>query len=157
MGPWMVRRAAAREELERRLEARRLEEADPEARKAIRRGWCLGGEQFKGQMVERLEGNLGEHHSGELRRESAADKAERIVAEELGRLGWEATELAVRRKNDPGKLAIAARLRRETTLSMKAIAFRTQLGTSRSANARLHKWMRQDALTDCAEATGESK
>ena len=45
------------------------------------------------------------------------------------------------RKDDPGKLAIAARLRKETLLSIKAIVGRVSLGTSESANARLHKWM----------------
>jgi hypothetical protein len=44
--------------------------------------------------------------------------------------------LVSRRKSDPGKLEIAARLRRETTLSIKAIAKPTHLGTSKSANIR---------------------
>lgn len=34
-----------------------------------------------------MEGALGESRSGELRRESVEAKAERIIAEELGRLG----------------------------------------------------------------------
>ena len=49
-------------------------------------------------------------------------KAERIVAAELRRRGWKEGDLAERRKNDPDKLEIAARLRRETTLSVKDIA-----------------------------------
>jgi hypothetical protein len=81
--------------------------------------------------------NWGEHHSGELRRQTAEAKAERIVAGELGRLGWQEQELSARRKSDPAKLALAARLR-ETTLSLRAIAARVHLGTSKSANARLH-------------------
>ena len=47
-----------------------------------------------------------------------------------------------------GWLAIAERLRKETTLSIKAIAARVQLGSSRSANARLHRWLRGRAATD---------
>ena len=35
------------------------------------------------------------------------------MAEELRRLGWTEGDLAQRRKNDPDKLAIAARMRRE--------------------------------------------
>ena len=35
-----------------------------------------------------MEGKLGENHSGELRRETAQAKAERIMSEELKRLGW---------------------------------------------------------------------
>jgi hypothetical protein len=47
----------------------------------------------------------------------------------LCRRGWKEPELAARRKNDPIKLATAARLRKETTLSIKSIATRAQLGT----------------------------
>lgn len=134
--------AGHRQEFERWMEARRLDETDEGALKRLRRGWCLGGENFKRQMREAMEGKLGEHHSGELRRETAEAKAERIVAEELGRLGWKESDLAARRKSDPGKLKMAARLRQETTLSIKAIARRIHLGTSRSANVRLHEWMK---------------
>jgi hypothetical protein len=89
-----------------------------------------------------MAGKLGEHHAGEWRRESGEAKAERLVGQELKRLGWTEADLAVRRKSDPLKLAIAARLRRETTLTLKAIAARVQLGTSKGANPNPHKWMR---------------
>ena len=47
-------------------------------------------------------------------------------------------DLKRRRKNDPDKLEIGARLRRETTLTIKAIAARVGLGTSKAANVNLH-------------------
>jgi putative transposase len=106
--------AEGRREFEQRMEARRLAEADEETFAVFRRGWCCGGEAFKRQMLERMEGKLGEHHDGTLRRESAALRAERIVKEELQRLGWREAELTTRRKGDLGKMAMAARLRRET-------------------------------------------
>jgi REP element-mobilizing transposase RayT len=134
-----------RQEFERRMEARRAAETDAASLGALRRGWCLGSLEYKQQMLEALEGKLGDHHSGALRQEAATAKAERIVAEELGRLGWQETDLKARRKSDPDKLALAARLRRETTLTLRAIAARVQLGTSKSANARLHEWMRPPA------------
>ena len=74
----------------------------------------------------------------------AEAKAERIVQEERLRLGWNSGELMARRRSDPGKLTIAERLRKETTLSIIAIASRVYLGTSKSANARLHSWMKQN-------------
>ena len=64
---------------------------------------------------------LGESHSGELHRETAEQRANRIIAEELARRGWPESELATRRHSDPGKLASAARLRSETTLPIKCI------------------------------------
>jgi len=46
--------------------------------------------------------------------EVAQAKAE-LVTEELRRLGWQEAQLASRRKRDPSNLAIAVRLRKETT------------------------------------------
>ena len=135
--------AAGRQRFEEMMERRRAEEADPEALKALRRGWCVGSGGFKREMLARMEGSLGEHHAGELRDQVAEAKAERILAEELRRRGWGKKELARRSKSDADKLEIAARLRRETTLSIKAIAARVQLGTSKAANAKLHQHMRR--------------
>jgi hypothetical protein len=67
-----------------------------------------------------------------------------ILKEELQRLGWRERDLVARRRSDPAKLALAARLWRETTLSRKAIAALAHLGSSKSANARLHEWRRHD-------------
>ena len=104
--------AANREEFERRLELRRLEEVDEESLQLLRRGWCLGSAEFRGRMLELLEQGLGEHPSGEHRLESADAKAGRIMKEELARRGWRPEDLARRRKSDPEKLAIAARMRK---------------------------------------------
>jgi hypothetical protein len=99
----------------------------------------LGSEQFKEQMLELREGKLGENHSGELHRETAEQRANRIIAEELARRGWPEPELATRRRSDPGKLAIAARLRSETTLPINWIAARVQIGTAKGAKSVLHR------------------
>ena len=133
------------------MEQRRGEESDPEALKALRRGWCLGSQAFQREMLRRMEGALGGHHAGELHRAGAEAKAERIVAEELKRQGWREEDLVCRRRNDPVKLDLAARLRRETTLSIKAIAARVSLGTSKSANAKLHQHMRRGAERNGAQ------
>jgi REP element-mobilizing transposase RayT len=142
---------AGRQEFERRMEQRRLEKADEPALQAFRRGWCLGGEDFRKQMLQQMEGKLSEHHAGQLRQETAEAKAERIVAEELARAGWGEKDLADRRKSDPAKLAIAARLRKETTLSIKAIAARVHLGTSKGANSNLHRWMRASSRQNAGQ------
>ncbi len=84
--------------------------------------------------VDRLLGEHGENHSGELHRETAEQKANRILSEELSRRGWPESDLAVRRRSDPGKLVIAVRLRNETTLPVKWIAARVQIGTAKGAD-----------------------
>ena len=103
------------------MEERRLEETDPEALKSLRRGWCLGGEAFSHAQAG---GGGRENHRGEQRLESAVAKGERIIARKLRRLGWRPEDLAARRQSDPEKVAIAMRLRRETTLTLKPIASR---------------------------------
>ncbi len=57
-------------------------------------------------MIELMEGKLGESHSGELHRETAEQKANRVISQELSRLGWTEADLACRLKNDPCKLAM---------------------------------------------------
>jgi hypothetical protein len=103
-------------------------------------------------MLLRMEGGLGEHHSGELHREAANARAERIVAEELTRRGWTEGDLEQRRKCDLDKPEIAARLRRETTLSVKDIAARVHLGASKGANASLHKHMQRSSPSGAGQA-----
>ena len=145
------------------MKRRRLEALDEEALKPLRRGWYLGSEQFKEQMLELMEGKLGGSHSGELHRETAEQRANRIIAEELARRGWPESELATRRRSDPGKLASAARLRSETTLPTKWIGARVQIGTAKGAKSVLHHLAQsQDqrktasALEPCAQLEFQS-
>jgi len=137
--------AAGRADFQRRLEERRLEETNDESLRQIRRGWCFGTENFRKQMLELVQKQPVEL-PGKIERESSAVRAERIITEELGRLGWTREQLAARRKSDPQKLALAARLRKETTLTIKDIALRLHLGTSKSANANLHRHTKGSAL-----------
>jgi REP element-mobilizing transposase RayT len=62
-------------------------------------------------------------------------------------------DLFTRRKNDAIKLEIAARLRRETTLSTKAIGARVHLGSSKAANRSLHSHVRGGGTTAQARGT----
>jgi hypothetical protein len=135
---------AGRQEFARRMEARRAQRAAEAEWAPMRRGWCLGSEAFRQQLLERMEGRLGQYHSGTLRRESAEAKAERITADELLRLGWTSADLERRRKNDLGKMEIAVRLRRETTMTIGWIARRLHLGTQRSAATRLQEAKRSE-------------
>jgi hypothetical protein len=83
----------------------------------------LGSEQFKEQMLERMEGKLGESHSGELHRETAEQRANRIIAEELARRGW--PEYWLRPPNfdtpDFGLWTLDLRLRTATPASWPAL------------------------------------
>ena len=72
---------------------------------------------------------MGAEHYGEERRETDEQKGERIVTEELKRQGWKESELGLRPKADKIKIALAKRLRKETTMSLKWIAVRLQMGS----------------------------
>src|SRR2546422_10242446 len=107
--------APGRQQLQWRMEARRLDETDEEALKVFRRGWCLGSQEFREQLLEKMEVKLGDNHAGELRLRNGRSAGEPNSGPADAGLGWSESDLATRRKSDPAKLAIAARLRKETT------------------------------------------
>ncbi len=121
--------AAGRGRLEEALEQRRGAE-DGQAYKAIRRGWFLGDEKLKQELLAQVSEKAGKSHYGEELRESAEAKAERIVAEELRRLGWKEDELKRQRKGHRRKVQMARRLRAETTMSLKWMAERLAMGSA---------------------------
>jgi putative transposase len=120
--------AAGRREFARQMEARAQENHEKEWR-AIRRGWCLGDEEFREELLEQMEGLGGEYHHREELNESAAYRAQVIIKEELKKLKWKEEDLLDARKGDKRKLKMALRLRRETTLSLKEIAGSLSMGS----------------------------
>jgi REP element-mobilizing transposase RayT len=119
---------AGRKEFARRMELRRWE-GKPEEWKRVRRGWCLGDEGFRRELLAQMSGRVGESHYGTERQESGEEKAERIVGEELKRRRWTESDLQERRKRDAEKVKIALRLRRESIMTLKWIAQRLQMGS----------------------------
>ena len=115
-------------EFSRRMESRRLEPGEEETG-PMRRGWKMGAEDFVSHLLDRIEGGIGENHRAEERMETEEEKAERIVTGELKRCRMKENDLALLRKGDPRKVAIARRLRQETTMTLKWIAERLRMGT----------------------------
>jgi len=119
---------AGRQRLEQALEERRRAEEGGDYR-AIRRGWCLGKETFRQELLAQMSERLGAEHYGEERSQTEEAKAERIIAEELKRRKWKATELHARPKGAAEKVAMATRLRAETTMTVEWIAARLCMGS----------------------------
>ncbi len=119
---------AGRRRFEEVMEERRGEEQS-EQWKPLRRGWCLGEEQFRKELLEQVHEMAGAHHYGEEIGQSTEEKACRIIAEELAKLSWAEVHLSERRKGDAGKVRIARRLRRETTVSKRWIAQQLAMGS----------------------------
>ena len=96
--------------------------------KGLERGWCLGDETFRQELLVQAEGKFGANHYAGQRQESSEEKARRILAEELRSLGWRPGEMEKRLKADPDKVRIARRLRGETTVTLKWIADELSMG-----------------------------
>ena len=119
---------AGREYFRRQMEERRRQD-DTAQYKALRRGWCFGDRVFRKELLAQMAERVGESHYGAERQESGEEKAERIVAKELRRRHWNAKDLERRRKGDAEKVRVAARLRRETIMTLKWIARRLHMGS----------------------------
>ena len=127
-----------RQRLERALEERRGTEEGEEF-KPIRRGWCLGEEKFREELLTQMSERMGAEHYGEERVETAEALAELIIAEELKRGQWQEADLKTRPKGDSVKVALAARLRAETTMTVGRIADRLAMGTRGYLNHLLYR------------------
>ena len=66
----------------------------------------------------------------------------------MARLGWGPAELAGRRKGDPRKVMIAARLRRETTMTLSWIAAPLQMGAPAHVAHSLYRQGQQMAACE---------
>ena len=119
--------AAGRAEFARQMERRRLEEAGADYG-AIRRGWCLGSQEFRQDLLAAEADAVGANHYGSDRFETGQEKARRLIAQELKRLGWTEDDLRRRRKGDPEKVKLARRLRAETTMTLAWVAQHLAMG-----------------------------
>ena len=128
--------AAGRQQFELSMEQRRAHETGKEW-KGLRRGWYLGEETFRQELMEQVRTGAGPNHDRGQRRESAEAKAERIVQGELRKMYWSEETLRQRPKGDAGKVRIARRLRRETTMTLAWIAQRLTMGTAGHVTNRL--------------------
>ena len=118
----------SRLEFARRMEHRRVERNDPSAER-IRRGWSFGAQDFIARLLDRMPGSVSEPHHARERSQSDEQRAEAIILTRLRELGWGKTELTAQRKSDPHKIALARDLRSQTTMSLKWIAHRLEMGS----------------------------
>ena len=130
LGAWGIPKdsPAGRQQLERALEERRGAEEGEEF-KPIRRGWCLGEEKFREELLMQMSERMGAEHYGEELAETAEALAELIIAAELKRWRWQEADLKTRTEGDSVKVTLAARLRAETTMTVGWIAERLTMGT----------------------------
>ena len=140
LGAWGIPEDSpeGRQRLEQALEERRGAEEGEEFT-PIRRGWCLGEETFREELLTQMSERMGAEHYGEERAETAEAQAQLIIAEELKRGRWQEADLKTRPKGDSVKVALAARLRAETTMTVGWIAERLAMGTRGYLNHLLYR------------------
>ena len=140
LGAWGIPEDSpeGRQRLEQALEERRGAEEGEEFT-PIRRGWCLGEETFREELLTQMSERMGAEHYGEERAETAEAQAELIIAEELKRGRWPEADIKTRPKGDSVKVALAARLRAETTMTVGWIAERLAMGTRGYLNHLLYR------------------
>ncbi len=119
---------AGRREFGRQTEQKRAQATAADDRK-IRQGENLGSAEFRQEFLEAAAKKAGPGHYGSDRFQGNEARAQRLVAEELERLGWKEAELARRKKGDRRKVALARRLRSETTMTLSWIAGRLRMGS----------------------------
>jgi len=141
--------AAGRESYGNYLEARVEEEKaeGEEAGKAcaeLRRGWCLGGGDFRQRMLDLAEkamsGRKRESHGGKARKEHGKAEAERLFLEGLAKLGLEERSLGEMKKLCPEKKALAGWIAMRTLVSSEWIARELRIG-DRSSVSRAKRWL----------------
>jgi hypothetical protein len=137
LGEWGVNEdnAAGRRHVEQGLEQRRQLDLSRENSdwKQLRRGWCWGSKGFREELLELIGEKQGKQHHGQELKESDEQQAERLVVEMLSKAGWTQGELKHRRKGDPKKARMAARLREQTTMPWTWISSRLEMGHWRTA------------------------
>ena len=138
--------AAGRREFARLTEQRRREDLAKEF-KAVERGWCLGSEEFRQELLAAAAGRLRATHYGAERRETQEASALRLLQQEMRRLEWSEAALRQAGKGDARKVRLAARLRKETTMSLKWIAQHLAMGS----------WTHVSNLLGASEKTGKFK
>jgi hypothetical protein len=110
------------------MEGRRGEDLRGEF-KRVERGWCLGGEEFRQELLEQVEARPRPSHVGEAVQEAEAAQAERLVVKGLKRMRWSVAHLSARRKGAPRKVQLAKELRSRTTMPLAWIAARLNMAS----------------------------
>jgi putative transposase len=143
---------AGRRAYAQRMRARAVEEREGKefhGSAELQRGWCLGSASFRERMLALLERDGGRRGvrrelDATLRRSHGEQQAAKLLRSGLALCGLAEEDLASLRKNDQRKVAIAALIRRRTTVPNEWIARVLHLGhVSRVSRC----WAQETALS----------
>jgi REP element-mobilizing transposase RayT len=132
--------AAGREQFRQCMEERRAQESGADW-KAVREGWCLGAESFRQELLAQVGGRMGEHHYGA---EQPVGLSQLFAKMRHSRPSNHSRQKSKRAKSNFRELAVATRLRRETTVTLKWITQRLAMGAWTHLNRRLYEQRRAE-------------
>jgi putative transposase len=130
LGEWGIPRdsAAGRRAFAQGMEKRRLEDVKEEFRR-VERGWYLGDEAFRRELLEQVSTPPSPSHYGQAVQEAVEVRAEKLVAKGLARLRWDEKDLLGRPKGHPSKVRLALEVRANSTVPLAWIAERLSMGS----------------------------
>lgn len=135
--------------LERRARAEGERAGIPETgeqslQSTLRRGWYWGSQALKEKLLasnsELPGGSNRDYRLSEQGRERVEDRAEKLVVEALRDAGLRESDLAVMKGSEPRKVAVAARLHQETTVSQAWIARRLHMRSAGNVSQQLYRF-----------------
>jgi len=140
LGEWRIPKdsPAGRRAFATGLEGRRAEDMAETCRR-IERGWFVGNEEFRQELLAEVAQLPGASYFGESVQEAVAVQAERFVTDRLRAMGWREQDLTVRRKGDPAKVKLASEVRAQTTIPLAWIATRLAMGSRGYLTWLLHR------------------
>jgi len=122
--------------------------------KAIRRGWCLGGDAFRKRLLAGRNRLRTDRRHGPSAGEPATTdderKAERLLSAALAELNLTLPELRQRAKSDPDKQLLAWLLRKNTVAGNRWISDKLEMGhISNVSNSvrRIHESKQQEIVS----------
>ena len=116
-----------------RMEERAREGLGEDLLREMRRGWIVGGDAFRDQVLDWME-SKGAKRGRKVRREEVdrdhgERQAERIIKEMREALGLDELELLAKRKSDWRKRLIGQRVRQETSVCLRWLGARLRMGS----------------------------
>ena len=125
-------RAVDRRRYVERMEERALEGKEAGDSGALKRGWILGGDEFRDRILEMLEGGGGGGGSASdraLRRDHGIRRAEALLAKGLEFAGLLESDLARLPKGDWCKRVIGHVLKQKTSVPLAWLGERLRMGS----------------------------
>jgi REP element-mobilizing transposase RayT len=129
---------AGRRSYRKVLEARAAEERgggaiDEEMLRALRRGWCFGSEEFRRRLFEKMKSPESSVHGNRgqaIRKSHDEQEAGRLLATGLAQLGIGAEDLRKMPKGSAEKIALAAVIKKRTSVTNAWLAERLNMGAA---------------------------